>query len=49
MNEAQEAMAYLRELDPSLRVSNLSEVYPLRRPEDLAKVAEGLRRAGLPE
>ena len=49
MNEAQEAMAHLRELDPSLRVSNLTEVFPLRRPEDLARFAEGLRKAGLPE
>ena len=37
-NEAQEAMAHLRELDPSLRVSNLTEVLPLRRLEDIAKV-----------
>lgn len=49
MNEAHDAMARLRELDPSLRVSNLTEVLPLRRPEDLARFAEGLRRAGLPE
>ncbi len=49
MNEAHEAIAHLRELDPSLRVSNLAEVFPLRRPEDLAKFAEGLRKAGLPE
>jgi TolB-like protein/class 3 adenylate cyclase/Tfp pilus assembly protein PilF len=49
MNEAREAMAHLRELDPSLRISNLAEVFPLRRPEDLAKFADGLRKAGLPE
>jgi TolB-like protein/class 3 adenylate cyclase len=49
LNEAQEAMAHLRELDPSLRVSTLAQVFPLRRSEDLAKFAEGLRRAGLPE
>jgi adenylate cyclase len=49
MSEAHEAMAHLRELDPSLRVSNLKEVFPLRRPEDLAKFAEGLREAGLPD
>ena len=42
-------MAPLRELDPSLRVSNLTEVLPLRRLEDIAKFAEGLRKAGLPE
>jgi TolB-like protein len=49
LSGAREAIARLRELDPTLRVSNLSEVYPLRRPEDLAKVADGLRLAGLPE
>jgi TolB-like protein/class 3 adenylate cyclase len=47
--DAQEAMARLRGLDPSLRIGNLGEVYPLRRPEDLAKLAEGLRKAGLPD
>jgi class 3 adenylate cyclase len=49
LSDAQEAMARLRGLDPSLRVSNLGEVYPLRRPEDLAKLADGLRKAGLPD
>ncbi len=49
LSEAQEAMAHLRELDPSLRVANLSEVFPLRRAQDLAKFVEGLRKAGLPE
>jgi adenylate cyclase len=49
LSAAQEAMARLRELDPSLRVANLSEVYPVRQAEDLAKLAEGLRKAGLPE
>src|SRR5262249_45432603 len=48
-DDAQEAMTRLRGLDPSLRVSNLGEVYPLRRPEDLAKLAEGLRKAALPD
>jgi tetratricopeptide (TPR) repeat protein len=47
--EAQQALAHVRELDPQLRISNLKEVLPLRRPEDLAKFAEGLRKAGLPE
>jgi tetratricopeptide (TPR) repeat protein len=49
LHEAREAMAHLRELDPALRVSNLGDVYPLQRPEDLARVADGLRLAGLPE
>ncbi|TWB87581.1 TolB-like protein [Bradyrhizobium macuxiense] len=49
MNEAREAMAHLRELDPSLCISNLSEVYPVRLSVDLAKLVEGLRKAGLPE
>jgi adenylate cyclase len=49
LSEAQHAMANLRTFDPSLRVSNLQELYPVRRPEDLAKLAEGLRKAGLPD
>jgi hypothetical protein len=49
LSEAHEAMAHLRQLDPSLRISNLKEVFPLRRSEDLAKFAEGLRKAGLPD
>jgi hypothetical protein len=32
-----------------LRVSNLKNVTPLRRAEDLARYGEGLRIAGLPE
>ena len=46
---AQRAMKHLRELDPTLRVSNLADWLPIRRPEDLATFADGLRKAGLPE
>jgi hypothetical protein len=42
-------MKHLRELDPALRVSNLADWLPIRRPEDLATFADGLRKAGLPE
>jgi predicted Zn-dependent protease len=49
LTEAQEAMNNLRQLDPALRVSSLSEVIPVRRPDHLAKFAEGLRKAGLPD
>ena len=48
-DEAQRAMSHLRQLDPTLRLSRLSEWLPLRRPEDLAIFADGLRKAGLPE
>ncbi len=49
LEEAQNAMARLREIDPSLRVSDLKDLTPLRRPGDIARYAEGLRKAGLPE
>ena len=48
-DEAQRAMKHLRELDPTLRVSNLADWLPIRRPEDLATFADGLRKAGLPD
>jgi TolB-like protein/class 3 adenylate cyclase len=47
--DAKRAMGRVRQLDPSLRVSNLQILFLVRRPEDLARVAEGLRLAGLPE
>jgi len=47
--EAKKAIARLRELIPDLRISNLKEFFPLRRPQDLARFADGLRKAGLPE
>ena len=48
-DEAQRAISHLRQLDPTLRVSNLGDWLPIRRPEDLATFADGLRRAGLQE
>lgn len=47
--EARNAVAALRLLEPTLRVTTLHEYWPLRRAEDLALWAEGLRSAGLPE
>jgi hypothetical protein len=32
-----------------LRILNLQELTPLRRQQDIARYAEGLRKAGLPE
>jgi adenylate cyclase len=42
-------MAQLRQLDPALRLSNLKDLMPYRRPEDLNRLSDGLRKAGLPE
>jgi adenylate cyclase len=36
-------------LEPGFRVSVFASWYPLRRPGDLERFAEGLRLAGLPE
>jgi adenylate cyclase len=50
LEEAQKAIARMRPLDPDLRISNLKNRIPtLRRPEDLARYVEGLRKAGVPE
>jgi tetratricopeptide (TPR) repeat protein len=46
---AQQAMRHLRQLDPTLHISNLGDWLPILQPDDLATFAEGLRRAGLPE
>ena len=48
-DDAEQAMQHVRQLDPALRISNLNDWIPIRRPEHLATFAEGLRRAGLPE
>jgi TolB-like protein/Flp pilus assembly protein TadD len=48
-NEAQKAMAHLRQLDPTLRISNLKDLFPIRLAEAFAKWEEGLRKAGLPD
>jgi tetratricopeptide (TPR) repeat protein len=47
--ESRKAMARVRQLEPALRLSNLKDLAPLRRSEDFAKLAEGLREAGLPK
>ena len=49
MEEARGAIQRLREIDPALRMSNLSDWLPIRRPEHFAKWSDGLRKAGLPE
>jgi adenylate cyclase len=49
LDEAQRAMARVRQLDPTFRISDIKGTTPLRRPEDLARYVEGLRKAELPE
>lgn len=47
--EARRTMDRLCELSPSLRLSNLKVWLPIRRQDDLALFADGLRKTGLPE
>jgi TolB-like protein len=49
LSEARKAMERLRQMYPSLTISNLGKQSPLLRQEDRARWAEGMRRAGLPE
>ena len=49
IEEARSAMSRIRQIDPTLRISNLADVLPPFRPEDFARYTEGLRLAGLPE
>jgi tetratricopeptide (TPR) repeat protein len=49
LDDARRAMSRLRQIDPVLRISNLGEWFPIRRPEDFARWAEGLGNAGLPQ
>jgi TolB-like protein len=49
IEDARRAMHHLRQLDPTFRISNLRDYLPIRRPQDLAVFADGLRRAGLPD
>ena len=50
LEEARKAVARALELDPEMRLSNLRDrIGTFRRPEDFAKYADGLRKAGLPE
>jgi hypothetical protein len=45
-DQAHNAVARLRQIDPTFRVCDFRCMFPFRRPEDLE---EGLRKAGLPE
>jgi TolB-like protein/DNA-binding SARP family transcriptional activator len=48
-DRASAAVARIRELDPTKSISQLMIRTPFRQPERIARLFEGLRRAGLPE
>jgi TolB-like protein len=47
--EAEKVIVHLSQLSPGLRLSNLGDRFPIKRSEDLAKLTDALRKAGLPE
>jgi tetratricopeptide (TPR) repeat protein len=49
LEEAKRTVAGLCKLNPSFRLYDLKELTAFRRTEDLARLEDGLRRAGLPE
>jgi hypothetical protein len=49
LTDAHKAVAHLQQLDPALRISNVLDMQFLRRPEDIARLFDGLQKAGLPE
>jgi tetratricopeptide (TPR) repeat protein len=49
LERARKAAKRMLEIDPAFKVSRLADHVPLRRRDDLARYAEGLLRAGLPE
>lgn len=48
-DKARSAMQRLLSLNPDLRIGSVRDWLPIQRPEDLARLADGLRLAGLPE
>ena len=49
VDQSHKSVTRLRQIDPNLRVSNLTELTPLCRPQDIDRYAEAMRMAGLPE
>jgi TolB-like protein/class 3 adenylate cyclase/tetratricopeptide (TPR) repeat protein len=47
--EAQKIIARIRQIDPELRASRLTDVVPFRGPQEITRYVEALRNAGLPE
>ena len=47
--DAKKFIARITQLDPALRLSGVAKLAPCRRPEDVSRYVDGMRRAGLPE
>ena len=49
VSDAHRIVVRMLQIKPSLRVSEASTLIPMRRQDDIDRLAEGLRKAGLPE
>ncbi len=49
MDEVEEARSEVLRLNPEFSIKNLRRAHPFRREEDFKMLADGLRKAGLPE
>jgi TolB-like protein len=49
INEARRACAATLQADPTLRISNIQSKTPFRRREDIEKLSQAYRKAGVPE
>jgi hypothetical protein len=49
LQDARRAIAQMREAIPNMRLFEIMDRSPFRRPDDWKRYAEGLRMAGLPE
>ena len=49
LEEARHLGTQLYKLDPGMRLANFRDLTPYRRPQDVERLVEGLRLAGLPE
>ncbi len=46
---AREARVVCMNLRPSLRISNVHQAFPFRRPEDIARTTDAMKKAGFPQ
>ena len=49
VDQARQLMAQMLQIDPAMRLSNVVESLPFRRPQDIERMLSALRIAGLPE